>query len=89
VFIDGEPSPGPLGSAHPATTEDEMAWTWRYEDVDGREVGGPESEDFGSQSDAETWLGQSWRELAEAGIAQVTLREGEENAYTMSLEAPE
>ena len=26
-----------------------------------------------SQSDAESWLGETWRELAAAGIAQVTL----------------
>ncbi|HEY0485160.1 MAG TPA: hypothetical protein VGD72_02785 [Mycobacteriales bacterium] len=66
-----------------------MAWTWRYEDVDGNEVPGPDAEEFGSQSDAETWLGQAWRELAEAGVAQVTLREGGSEAYTMSLETPE
>jgi hypothetical protein len=66
-----------------------MAWTWRYEDADGKEVGGPEAEEFGSQSDAETWLGQAWREIAEAGVVQVTLREGSTDAYTMSLEAPE
>jgi hypothetical protein len=66
-----------------------MAWTWRYKDADGGEVSGPESEEFGSQSDAETWLGQTWRELAEAGIVQVTLLDGDTDAYTMSLEAPE
>jgi hypothetical protein len=65
-----------------------MVWTWRYEDAEGQEVGGPEAEDFTSQSDAETWLGQAWRELAEAGIVQVTLREGDRPEYTMSLEAP-
>ena len=27
------------------------------------------------QSDAESWLGETWRELAAAGIAQVTLFE--------------
>jgi hypothetical protein len=66
-----------------------MAWTWRYEDADGEEVAGPEVEEFTSQSDAETWLGQAWRQLAEAGVVQVTLRDGDETAYTMSLEAPE
>jgi hypothetical protein len=66
-----------------------MAWTWRYEDTDGGEVGGPEAEEFSSQSDAETWLGQTWRELAEAGVAQVTLREGDTTTYTMSLEPPD
>ena len=43
-----------------------MAWTWRYEGPNGQtEAGGSES--FPSQSDAESWLGQSWRELVAAG----------------------
>jgi hypothetical protein len=47
-----------------------MSWTWRYE---------PETADaeyegsFSSQSDAESWLGEAWRRLAEAGVTGVTL----------------
>jgi hypothetical protein len=28
---------------------------------------------FPSQADAETWIGETWRELLEAGVEQVTL----------------
>lgn len=61
-----------------------MAWSWRYEGADGAPVGGP-SEVFGSQADAESWMGQSWRELAEAGVTTVVLVEGDRVEYRMSL----
>jgi hypothetical protein len=61
-----------------------MAWTWRYEDAQGRPVDGPR-EAFPSQADAESWVGQSWRELVAAGIAAVTLVEEERVEYRMSL----
>lgn len=62
-----------------------MAWTWRYEDADGRPVDGP-SEAFSSQSDAESWLGQSWRELAAKGVAAAILVEDGRTEYRMSLQ---
>ena len=40
---------------------------------------------FVSQSDAESWLGENWRELAAAGVEQVTLNEGDRTLYEMSL----
>ncbi len=43
---------------------------------------------FSSQSDAESWLGESWRELADAGVEQVVLVEDGADRYEMSL-APE
>ena len=61
-----------------------MAWSWRYEDVDGRSVNGP-AETFSSQADAESWIGQSWRELASTGVTSVTLVEDERVDYRMSL----
>ena len=61
-----------------------MAWTWRYEDARGQAVDGPH-EAFSSQSDAESWIGQAWRELAAAGITQVTLVEDDRVDYKMSL----
>ncbi len=61
-----------------------MAWTWRYEDAQGRPVDGPH-EAFSSQSDAESWVGQSWRELVAAGIATVALVEEDRVEYRMSL----
>ncbi len=61
-----------------------MAWSWRYEDVDGQPVTGP-AETFSSQADAESWIGQQWRALAEAGVAQVVLVEDDRVDYRMSL----
>ena len=67
-----------------------MAWTWRYEGADGGEVTGeaPRGEAFPTQSDAETWLGENWRELLSAGVEQVTLLDGAREVYgPMSLRA--
>lgn len=61
-----------------------MAWSWRYEDADGEPVSGP-TETFSSQSDAESWIGQTWRELAASGVAAVVLMEGDRVEYRMSL----
>jgi hypothetical protein len=47
-----------------------MSWTWRYE-PEGTDA--EEATEFTSQSDAESWLGEAWRKLAEAGVAGVTL----------------
>ena len=61
-----------------------MAWTWRYEAADGSQVqpeGAPEPESFPSQSDAESFIGESWRELLDAGVQQVTLFEGDRKVY--------
>ncbi len=51
------------------------SWTWTYEDADGSPVTGEPTTDtaFPTQSDAENWFGEEWRELAEAGVAAVTL----------------
>ncbi|MDQ3985914.1 MAG: hypothetical protein M3280_05390 [Actinomycetota bacterium] len=45
-------------------------------------------ERFGSQEDAENWMGDHWRELADQGAASVSLRRAGEVVYDMSL-APE
>jgi hypothetical protein len=52
-----------------------MTWSWRYEDAAGAELAEPTQEAFGSKADAESWLGESWRELLDQGIQQVTLLE--------------
>jgi hypothetical protein len=65
-----------------------VAWTWRIETREGEahDVGFDVPE-FSSQSDAETWLGEFWRDLAAAGAAQVTLLESGRVVYgPMSLE---
>jgi hypothetical protein len=61
-----------------------MTWTWRYEDADGAAVAGPE-ETFTSQADAESWLGQTWRELISAGAATAALVEDDRVEYRMPL----
>jgi len=41
---------------------------------------------FPSQADAETWVGESWRDLLEAGVDSVSLlRDGEQVYGPMSL----
>ena len=66
-----------------------MSWSWRYESADGATVERAESPtvaSFPTQADAETWLGENWRELLHAGVAQVTLLEGQREVYgPMSL----
>ena len=37
--------------------------------------------DEGGQGDAETWLGENWRELLSAGVHQVTLLDGDREVY--------
>lgn len=68
-----------------------MAWMWRYESADGAPVGAgtaPAAEAFPSQADAETWLGENWRELLHAGVHQVSLLDGERVVYAgMGLNA--
>ncbi len=61
-----------------------MAWTWRYEGSDGQAVDpaeAPAGEAFPTQSDAETWLGENWRELLSAGVHQVTLLDDAREVY--------
>ncbi len=65
-----------------------MAWMWRFETVTGATPAGqPElSQEFPTQADAETWIGETWRELLEGAVDQVTLLEDERVAYgPMSL----
>jgi hypothetical protein len=64
------------------------AWTWRYEAVDGSPLQGEGLVDtaFPSQADAETWVGEAWRDLLAAGVESVSLlRDGEPVYERMSL----
>jgi hypothetical protein len=72
-----------------------MGWTWRYlgeagETTDaGAGVDGAGAE-FPTQSDAESWLGENWRELAAAGVDAVVLHDAGREVYgPMSLKPPE
>jgi hypothetical protein len=67
-----------------------MAWTWRFEAAGGEQVDSAEAPvqpTAPTQSDAESWLGENWRELRSAGVAQVTLLEDGREVYgPMSLD---
>ncbi|MCQ4213772.1 hypothetical protein [Streptomyces longispororuber] len=65
------------------------AWTWRFEKSDGTEVPpAVQPEEFTTQGDAESWIGEYWKELAEGGADQVTLSEDSTVIYgPMSLHA--
>ena len=58
-----------------------MTWTWRLEDTDGSVVIGPASPIHPSQADAESWIGEQWRDLSAAGVTQVTLFDGAKRVY--------
>ncbi len=65
------------------------AWTWAFQDAAGAPVTCEPTTDtaFPTQSDAENWFGETWRELAEAGVAAVTLlRDGTAVYGPMSLD---
>ena len=67
-----------------------MTWTWQLEKEDGTPAPTRESkESFGSQGDAENWLGENWRGLLESGVDQVSLMEDTRREYgPMSLRPP-
>lgn len=65
-----------------------MAWSWQFEQADGSLVPsrGMPRETFSSQGDAESWLGENWRDLLAGGVDQVTLLEEDRIEYgPMSL----
>lgn len=76
-------------------TPSERPWWWRLDDASGAEVvlSGEAAEEYGerrftSQADAESWIGEIWGELAELGVASVTLFELDRQVYgPMSLSA--
>ena len=66
-----------------------MTWMWRYEGPDGTPVRAtvvgpeelPDRQDFPTQADAETWVGENWRELRETGVHAVSLYEDDRKEY--------
>jgi hypothetical protein len=78
----------PEPSAFP-TSSPVVPWWWQCTDADGRVVEPAEGrQDFPTRSDAESWVGEFWTDLADQGIAAVTLFEGEREVYgPMSLSA--
>ena len=69
-----------------------MTWTWQFQKADGTPAGSRSlpKETFGSQGDAETWLGEQWRSLLDSGVDQVSLMEDGRREYgPMSLHPAE
>ncbi len=63
-------------------------WTWQYEAADGTVLTGASlpRHSFPSQADAESWVGEVWRDLVDSGVESVSLlREGERVYGPMSL----
>jgi hypothetical protein len=68
-----------------------MSWTWQLEKADGTVISARDlaKEPFMSQGDAESWLGEHYPALLNAGIDQVTLMEDGRVEYgPMSLHPP-
>ncbi|AZS71418.1 hypothetical protein DDE74_11070 [Streptomyces lydicus] len=67
-----------------------MAWTWRFEKADGSETAlAVQPEEFTTQGDAESWIGEEWKALLDGGVDQVRLFEDGTEIYAgpMSLHA--
>ncbi len=66
-------------------TSTPMSWYWRLEDPSGAELDpaevGVEVPRSDNQGDAESWLGENWRDLLGRGVAAVSLFDGERKAY--------
>jgi hypothetical protein len=77
----------------PERSGSQATWRWQLLDASGADVS--ETHDpsgrelrFTSQGDAESWIGESWRGLVEAGVDAVTLLEADREVYgPMSLQA--
>jgi hypothetical protein len=65
-----------------------MTWTWQLEDADGNPLTTPEFE-IGSQGDAESWLGERWRDFVADGAATAILLDDGQVVYRMDLAAVE
>ncbi|CAM5234267.1 Mtc1 family protein OS=Streptomyces alboniger OX=132473 GN=CP975_09550 PE=4 SV=1 [Streptomyces alboniger] len=64
------------------------AWTWRFEKADGTEVQpAVQPEEFTTQGDAESWVGEYWKALSDGGADQATLFEDTTKISPMSLHA--
>ncbi|MCU1536090.1 MAG: hypothetical protein JWP82_441 [Humibacillus sp.] len=63
-------------------------WTWLLLDAHGEPMEGEglPTAGFPTQSDAESYIGESWQDLLAAGVESVTLREHDTVVYgPMSL----
>ena len=84
------PARGPVtrrrgGPCHEPTSLGGMSWHWRLEDASGAAVDpadvGVEMPATDNQGDAESWLGEHWRDLLARGVATATLYDGTTKVY--------
>lgn len=72
-------------------SEPPKPWRWRLENSAGHEVeitGDLAGQTFASQADAESWVGEYFRDLVDHGVDAVTLLEADREVYgPMSLHA--
>lgn len=62
-------------------------WWWQCTAAGGEVVTPTEIPKFPTRSDAESWVGEFWSDLADEGVSAVTLFEGDREVYgPMSLE---
>lgn len=70
-----------------------MSWHWQFCDFAGEPLADAQdsvSATFPSQGEAETWVGQEWRELLARGVDSVILLEDGRSVYgPMSLRPPQ
>jgi hypothetical protein len=57
-----------------------MVYLWRYADEAGVVAPGPDIA-FGSQDEAERWLGETWSDLLASGISAVSLFNDHQAVY--------
>ena len=74
-----------------SAAQPDLTWRWRLESASGDEVTVDDDyadQLFPNQSDAESWVGEVWAELAARGVDAVTLIDGDRVVYgPMSLQA--
>ena len=59
-----------------------VPWWWQLLDADGAVIDPPDGrQEFPTRSDAESWVGEFWADLADDGVAAVTLFEGDREVY--------
>ncbi|MGH3351130.1 MAG: hypothetical protein ACRDPS_10735 [Nocardioides sp.] len=69
----------------------ERPWWWKLVDGSGEEVSAGDEyagQRFANQGDAESWVGEVWQELLDAGVTAVILFEHDRQVYgPMNLSA--
>ncbi|HIW62246.1 MAG TPA: hypothetical protein H9881_07310 [Candidatus Stackebrandtia excrementipullorum] len=66
-----------------------MSWTWHFTDVTGQPVDDDSVGEHSNQGDAESALGEMWRDLADKGAVMAILKEDGRTEYEMPLTPPD